>query len=67
MSTMPGLTTTPGVKLLLFNRKLDTMTDDEFHAYWQNVHGALVRSSTILGKTIKRYVQVTKYCLFDSI
>jgi CRISPR/Cas system CSM-associated protein Csm2 small subunit len=52
------MTTSAGIKILLFNRKLDNLSDEEFHNYWKNVHAALVKRTTILTNTIKRYVQV---------
>lgn len=50
--------TSSRVKILLFNRKLDHLSDEEFHNYWKNVHAALVKKTPILTNTIKRYVQV---------
>lgn len=45
------------VKLVFCLRKLDSWTSEEFHAYWRDTHGPLVRRHADILR-IRKYVQL---------
>lgn len=48
----------PYVRMLMFFKKLPSITEEQFHEWWKTVHADLTVSTKDFGVHILRYVQV---------